>query len=112
MEYRGWSGDGIVRQASFKGMREDKPASEVTLDDAPRLAKRGRHARANRPDQALTHPDRLLWQGVTKQGLAEFYVEIADWILPHIEDRVLSLVRSPVRHRRASTSSPSIPGRG
>ena len=34
----------------------------------------------------LTHPERILWPepGVTKQGLAEFYAEIADWILPHI----------------------------
>jgi bifunctional non-homologous end joining protein LigD len=94
VQYRGWSGDGIVRQASFKGIREDKPASEVTLDDTPRLMKRG--AMAGLGQIRLTHPDRLLWQeGVTKQGLAEFYVEIADWILPHIKDRVLSLVRNP-----------------
>jgi bifunctional non-homologous end joining protein LigD len=94
VQYRGWSGDGILRQASFKGIREDKPASEVTLDDAPRLSKRG--AMAGLGQIRLTHPDRLLWQeGVTKQGLAEFYVEIADWILPHIKDRVLSLVRNP-----------------
>ena len=32
---------------------------------------------------------------MTKQGLAEFYTEIADWILPHLKDRVLSLVRCP-----------------
>ncbi len=45
----------------------------------------------------LTHPERILWPepGVTKQGLAEFYAEIADWILPHIAGRVLSLVRCP-----------------
>jgi bifunctional non-homologous end joining protein LigD len=45
----------------------------------------------------LTHPDRILWegQGITKQGLAEFYVEIADWILPHLMGRPLSLVRCP-----------------
>jgi bifunctional non-homologous end joining protein LigD len=45
----------------------------------------------------LTNPGRLLWpeQGVTKQGLADFYTEIADWILPHIIGRPLSLVRCP-----------------
>ena len=45
----------------------------------------------------LSHPERVLWeeQGVTKQGLAEFYAEIADWILPHLVDRPLSLVRCP-----------------
>src|SRR6185312_11140256 len=45
----------------------------------------------------LTNPGRLLWpeQGITKQGLADFYTEIADWILPHIVGRPLSLVRCP-----------------
>jgi bifunctional non-homologous end joining protein LigD len=46
---------------------------------------------------ALTHPERILWeeQGITKQGLAEFYSAIASWILPHVTNRVLSLVRCP-----------------
>src|SRR3954453_9830253 len=37
----------------------------------------------------LTHPDRVLWpkQGVTKSGLAEYYVGIADRILPHVVNR-------------------------
>lgn len=46
---------------------------------------------------SLSHPDRVLWeeQGVTKQELAEFYVGIADWILPHLVDRPLTLIRCP-----------------
>ncbi len=45
----------------------------------------------------LTHPDRILWaeQGLTKLGLAEYYAEVADWILPYIINRPLSLVRCP-----------------
>ena len=45
----------------------------------------------------LTHPDRILYpaQGITKRDLARFYEEIADWILPHIVERPLSLVRCP-----------------
>ena len=44
----------------------------------------------------LTHPDRVLYpqQGLTR-GLAEYYVEVADWMLPHVAGRPLSLVRCP-----------------
>ena len=49
------------------------------------------------PDVKLTHPERILWgeKGITKQGLADFYTDIAEWILPHLVGRLLSLVRCP-----------------
>lgn len=45
----------------------------------------------------ITHPDRVLFpeQGVTKLALAEYYETIADWILPHVARRPLSVVRCP-----------------
>jgi bifunctional non-homologous end joining protein LigD len=92
IEYRGWSADGLLRQASFKGLREDKSPEEV------RLEKQRSGVTSRSPASIrLTHPERILWedQGVTKQGLADFYVAIAPWILPHLIDRVLSLVRCP-----------------
>ncbi len=45
----------------------------------------------------VTHPDRIVYPdaGVTKRDIANFYVEVADWILPHVTRRPLSLVRCP-----------------
>jgi bifunctional non-homologous end joining protein LigD len=45
----------------------------------------------------LSNPDRVLFpdQGVTKRDLANYYTEVAQWILPHIIDRPLSIVRCP-----------------
>jgi bifunctional non-homologous end joining protein LigD len=101
IQFRGWSTDGMLLRASFKGIREDKSPDEVVLEEKPKGAGKGATKGAITPAAGLagvtlTHPDRLLWdEGVSKQALAEFYAEIAGWILPHIAGRVLSVVRAP-----------------
>ncbi len=102
VEYRSWTHDGRLRHASFQGLREDKPAQSVHLERAngasDRAGKTGGDRRAAVLDSVrLTHPDRVLYpqQGLTKRGLAEYYVEVADWMLPHVAGRPLSLVRCP-----------------
>ncbi len=101
VEYRDWTTEGLIRQSSFKGLREDKPAEEVVLEvdrkpAKPRAAATGMSS-ADTAGVTLTHPERILWPepGITKQGLADFYADIAEWILPHVAGRVLSLLRSP-----------------
>jgi bifunctional non-homologous end joining protein LigD len=46
---------------------------------------------------SLSHPDRVLFPAArtTKLGLARYYEAIADWILPHLVDRPLTLVHCP-----------------
>jgi bifunctional non-homologous end joining protein LigD len=92
VEFRGWTADGIVRHAVFKGLRPEKDTADVVT---PKAAAR-RNVAPELP-VTLTHPDRVLWPtiGVTKQGLAEFYAEIWPWIGPHIAGRPLALVRCP-----------------
>ena len=93
VELRGWTADGIVRHAVFKGLRPDKEAADVVQPEA----RQPRAKAAPSLPVTLTHPDRVLWPavGVTKQGLAEFYAEIWPWIAPHIVNRPLALVRCP-----------------
>lgn len=46
---------------------------------------------------ALSHPDKVYFPeaGITKRELAQYYVDIAARLVPHIADRPLSLVRCP-----------------
>ncbi len=112
-----WTADNLVRQASFQGLREDKPAQEVVREGAevapqPRGTKGGLGAGAARgagkssrePAHAaehapvrLTHPDKVLdpESAMTKQQLADYYWAIAPQMLPHVAGRPLSLVRCP-----------------
>jgi bifunctional non-homologous end joining protein LigD len=120
VEFRGWTADGRLRHAAFKGLREDKLAAEVQLEipqgrsigdgEAPTSPAPDRKREKPMSGQAagrsssvafagvtLTHPDRILWNaaGLTKLGLAEYYASVADRILPHIVERPLALVRCP-----------------
>jgi bifunctional non-homologous end joining protein LigD len=45
----------------------------------------------------ISHPDKVLFpeDGITKGELAEYYEQVAEWMLPHVEGRPLSLQRFP-----------------
>lgn len=83
-----------------------KAASRRTGGNAGQKPPGGRGGKTPQPDGSaepvragvrLSNPDRVLWpeQGLTKLDLAEYYHQIADWILPHVARRPLTLVRCP-----------------
>ena len=53
----------------------------------------------------ISHPDRLIYpdQAISKVQLARYYESIADWIVPHVKGRPLTLVHCP-----AGIASPCI----
>ncbi|TIL76834.1 MAG: DNA ligase D [Mesorhizobium sp.] len=94
VEFRAWTADGHLRHASFRGLREDKPAKEITRE-TPKTSKEV--AKPQRRTVKLTHPDRLYWpdEGVTKEGLADYYAEVWRYVSHYIVGRALALVRCP-----------------
>jgi bifunctional non-homologous end joining protein LigD len=122
IEHGGYTESGTLRHAAFKGLREDKPAAEVTeRPQAPAKTKK-----SGKPDEAaaslhvpgeapprpgkqkvvvagvtLSNPDKILWPAhdgapaITKADLARFYEMAAERILPHVHDRPTSIIRAP-----------------
>lgn len=94
VEFRAWTADGHLRHASFRGLREDKPASEI-VREVPKS--KSAAPKPQRRTVTLTHPDRVYWpdDGVTKEGLADYYTEVWRYIAPYIVGRPLALLRCP-----------------
>lgn len=112
--YAEFTPDGILRHPSFLGLREDKPAADVALEqpvveavDAQSKSKSKSEvglltdeagmAAAEAAGIKLTSPDRVIYpgQGVTKADLVAYYAAVADRMLPYAANRPLSLLRCP-----------------
>ena len=116
IQYAGFTGDGTLRQASFKGLREDKPAVEVEaetpapannteLREPPPAIVQTKTAtpRGSVPvlGVMISHADKPLWpdardgKPATKLDLAQYYEAVGEWMLPHVKGRPCSMIRMP-----------------
>ncbi|MDQ3287251.1 MAG: DNA ligase D [Pseudomonadota bacterium] len=82
VEFRGWAKEGLLRQASFKRLREDKSMDDIGDQTPP---------------QRLSSPGKLIYPAdkITKQQVADYYRAVAPRLLPEVANRPLSLVRCP-----------------
>ena len=84
--------DGLLRHPSFLGLRGDKPAREIVLEQP--------HATSDAPAAKtvkITNRDRVIDPDghVTKGDLADYYAAVAAIMLPWSAHRPISLVRCP-----------------
>lgn len=114
--------DGVFRHPSFEGMRTDKNAAEVVLETAIEASQLPNEAVAlvKAPDAAdkrtLLNPKeasqvkvvnghtlkfanlgKVYWpeEGYTKRDMLNYYYQAAEFILPYLKDRPLTLYRFP-----------------
>ncbi len=121
VQFVDWTRDGLVRQASYLGLREDKDphevrreipesdeaATQLLMEVMEDMKANERSSSANSSAAVfagirLSNPDRVLFpeQGVTKRELASYYDTVAERILPHISDRPIALLRCPQGHEK------------
>jgi len=104
VSFGSWTRDGRVRHSAFHGLRGDKPASAVMLEqpvEAPGT-KPGRAARKHKPTAAggkvaISHADRIIDKatGITKGELVRYYERVAPLMLRHLRGRPVGMVRAP-----------------
>jgi bifunctional non-homologous end joining protein LigD len=113
IEFAGFTGAGMIRQAAFKGLRKDKPAKEVeaerpapsdTTDVAEPMPARARSKTSSGDGVvmgvSLSRPDKVLWPDegegpVTKLELARYFEDVGTWMMDHLKGRPCSIIRAP-----------------
>ncbi|MFO1159514.1 MAG: DNA ligase D [Reyranellaceae bacterium] len=114
IEFAGWTTDGNLRQAAFKGLREDKSPREIGVETPARgvdsKVKKSRRAEVEVSSESgqspstvkgvtISHPDKPMWPAekppITKLDLARYYEAVGDWMIEHLAGRPCSIVRAP-----------------
>ncbi len=115
-----WTPDGYLRAPVFLRLRDDVDAGRVrrTEQQPHRAPAEPAHAEVMRqlddtrpaftlalgPHRIrLTHLDRVYWPAdaahgrpaLTKRDLLRYYTQVSPWLLPHVADRPLTVIRMP-----------------
>ncbi|MFU1857018.1 DNA ligase D [Sphingobacterium sp. NGMCC 1.201703] len=116
------TGDGIMRHPSFDGMRDDKNAKKVVLEEEAPTEKivdmadkiitprekverktllnpndKTQVRKINRHELKFTNLNKVFWpkEGITKRDLINYYYQAAPFILPYLKNRPQSMNRFP-----------------
>ncbi|MGO1068711.1 DNA ligase D [Lysobacter sp. CA199] len=108
---RGRGKEGLIRQASFVRLREDKRAADLSAALADRrkpatkakagaktVSPRSKTEEAHTMTEAkITHPERIVFPepGISKGEVADYYRAVSRWLLPELIERPISLLRCP-----------------
>jgi bifunctional non-homologous end joining protein LigD len=92
VEFVEWTHDGHLRAPAYKGLREDKDATEVRREEPMAT-----EVRKGKRVLKFSNLDKPFWpeEGITKGDLLSYYRRIAPVVLPHLKDRPFTMKRYP-----------------
>ncbi len=91
-----WTKDLKLRHPVFKGLRVDKEPEEITKEELLDDEEVG-IIKKDGFEISLTNLDKLYWpvEKITKGQMIQYYDRIANYILPYLKDRPISMHRFP-----------------
>jgi bifunctional non-homologous end joining protein LigD len=112
VKYTELTKEGVMRHASFQGLRPDKQIADLNTSEPcllmlkrkiNRQKKSSEQGQKNKVIQLdgqelrLTNLNKIFWpkEGYTKGNLIDYYLRIAEYIMPYMKDRPQSLNRFP-----------------
>jgi bifunctional non-homologous end joining protein LigD len=114
VKYTELTNEGLMRHASFQGLREDKAAFEINNEEEQDTddiieevkqeesefidaKKESQIVTIDGHDLKLSNLKKIYWpkEKITKSEMLKYYYNIAEYILPYIKDRPQSLNRFP-----------------
>jgi bifunctional non-homologous end joining protein LigD len=104
VRFAGWTREGLLRQPSYKGLRLDKEAREVVLEEAVLDEPEDDEGEVNKMEKGemvlgikISNPDKVIFRKplVKKIDIARYYEAVAERMLPYVEKRILSIIRCP-----------------
>ncbi len=116
IKFAEWTGENQLRQASFKGLREDKAPKEIKRERAGDIISSDQSSKVEAlpPGQMegpvdttkkkliiagikITNPDKMIFENpaITKEDVVRYYEKISERMIPYVRNRILSIVRCP-----------------
>ncbi|CDZ79813.1 Putative DNA ligase-like protein/MT0965 [Candidatus Rubidus massiliensis] len=88
-----WTRSKVMRKPVFLGLREDKEINEVV----PEMAEKTQIVKKSSQNLQFTNLDKIFWpqEKYTKGDVIAYYDSVAEWILPYLKNRPMTLHRSP-----------------
>ncbi|MDQ3984867.1 MAG: non-homologous end-joining DNA ligase, partial [Thermoproteota archaeon] len=107
VKFSEWTNEKIMRSPIFLRFREDKGPYDCIVErerhsnEIVQLTKKNYYGGSGNNRSAFSNLDKVFWNKTqehpqfTKNDLIDYYDKIADWLLPYVKDRPLSLSRYP-----------------